>query len=35
LRDLEIHLYAFGSDGKVTAFRHVFDTAKHAEAQRI
>ncbi len=34
LQDLEVHVWTFGRDGKVTAFRHVFDTAKHAEAQR-
>jgi uncharacterized protein len=34
LQDLEIHLWTFGADGKVTQFRHVFDTAKHAEAWR-
>jgi ketosteroid isomerase-like protein len=34
IQDLEMHLWTFGPDGKVTAFRHVFDTAKHVEAQR-
>jgi uncharacterized protein len=34
LQDLEVHVWTFGADGKVAAFRHVFDTAKHAEAQR-
>jgi uncharacterized protein len=34
LQDLEIHLWTFNTDGKVVALRHVFDTAKHAEAQR-
>lgn len=30
--DEEIHLYEFGSDGKITAFRHFLDTAKAIEA---
>ena len=30
--DEEIHLYEFGSDGEVTAFRHFLDTAKAIEA---
>jgi ketosteroid isomerase-like protein len=32
LRDEEIHLWTFGSDGKVSAFRHYCDTAKHIAA---
>jgi ketosteroid isomerase-like protein len=32
LRDEEIHLMEFGSDGKMTAFRHFLDTAKAIEA---
>lgn len=31
-RDLEVHLWTFGADGKATEFRHVLDTAKHVEA---
>jgi ketosteroid isomerase-like protein len=31
-RDEEIHLWSFGGDGRVTAFRHFVDTAKHVEA---
>ena len=30
----EIHLWRFGSDGKVVRFRHGVDSAKHAEAYR-
>ena len=32
IRDEEIHLWTFGEDGKITAFRHVTDTAKHVAA---
>jgi hypothetical protein len=32
VRDEEIHLWQFGSDGKVTAYRHFLDTAKTIEA---
>lgn len=32
VRDEEIHLYEFDSEGKVTAFRHFLDTAKAIEA---
>jgi ketosteroid isomerase-like protein len=32
IHDEEIHLYEFGPDGKVTAFRHFLDTAKNIEA---
>jgi uncharacterized protein len=32
IRDLEAHVWSFGPDGRVTAFRHVVDTAKHVEA---
>jgi len=31
IRDLEMHLWTFGSDGKVKAFRHVCDTLQFAE----
>ena len=31
-RDVEIHLWSFGADGRVTAFRHFVDTVKHVEA---
>jgi ketosteroid isomerase-like protein len=31
-RDDEIHLWSFDADGRVTAFRHFVDTAKHVEA---
>lgn len=31
-RDLEVHLWTFGPSGRVTEFRHVIDTAKHAAA---
>ena len=31
-QDEEIHLFTFGADGKVTAFRHWMDTLKHVEA---
>lgn len=34
LQDLEVHVWTFNADGKIAALRHVFDTAKHAEAQR-
>lgn len=32
--DVELHLWTFGSDGKVTALRHFLDTAQHAAAIR-
>ena len=32
LRDEELHLWTFGSDGKVARFRHYIDTAKHLHA---
>jgi ketosteroid isomerase-like protein len=32
VRDEEIHLMEFGSDGKMTAYRHFLDTAKAIEA---
>jgi hypothetical protein len=32
VRDEELHLWRFGSDHKVTAFRHYVDTAKHIAA---
>ena len=31
-RDEEIHLWTFNPDGKVSRFRHYFDTAKHIAA---
>jgi ketosteroid isomerase-like protein len=31
-RDDEIHLWSFAADGRVAAFRHFVDTAKHVEA---
>jgi uncharacterized protein len=34
LQDVEVHVWTFGADSKVVDFRHVFDTAKHLEAQR-
>jgi hypothetical protein len=30
--DLEAHLWTFGADGKVTAFRHLADTRQHGWA---
>ena len=32
--DDELHLWTFGADGKVTAFRHYIDTARHIAAHR-
>lgn len=32
VRDEEVHLYEFDSDGKVSAFRHFLDTVKAIEA---
>jgi len=32
VRDLEVHLWTFGADGKVTRFRHVVDTQQFALA---
>ena len=32
IQDDEIHLFRFDGQGKVAAFRHFFDTFKHAEA---
>lgn len=32
VRDEELHLWSFGSDGRVTRFRHYVDTAKHIAA---
>ena len=32
LRDEELHLWTFGPDGRVVAFRHYVDTAKHIRA---
>jgi len=34
VRDEELHLWTFGEDGKVTAFRHVADTAQHIAAYK-
>lgn len=34
VKDLEMHLWTFGPDGKVTAFRHIVDTAQHIAAYR-
>lgn len=34
IKDEELHLWTFGEDGKVTAFRHVVDTAQHVAAVR-
>ena len=31
-RDVEVHVWSFGADGRVREFRHVVDTAKHVEA---
>jgi ketosteroid isomerase-like protein len=33
-QDEEIHLWTFGSDGKVTGMRHYLDTAKHIKAAK-
>src|SRR5689334_22874942 len=32
VRDEELHLWTFGPDGRVVAFRHYVDTAKHIRA---
>ena len=34
IEDEELHLWTFGPDGKVAAFRHVADTAVHVAALR-
>jgi len=34
IRDLEMHLWTFGPDGLVTAFRHLVDTHQFAQATR-
>lgn len=34
VRDLELHHWRFGADGKVHAFRHVVDTHQHLLAAR-
>lgn len=34
LRDEELHLWTFGSDGKVVRMRHYVDTAKHISTAR-
>ena len=31
-RDVDVHLWSFGADGRVKVFRHVVDTVKHVEA---
>jgi ketosteroid isomerase-like protein len=33
-RDEELHLWGFGSDGKINRMRHYVDTAKHIAAER-
>jgi len=35
VRDEELHLWTFGSDGKVTRFRHYVDTAKHIAGAKL
>lgn len=32
VQDLEMHLWTFGDDGRVAAFRHICDTRQHAAA---
>lgn len=32
IRDEELHLWTFNADGKIAAFRHIADTAKHIAA---
>lgn len=34
IRDLEVHLWTFGADGKVVRFRHFADTHQHLLAYR-
>jgi ketosteroid isomerase-like protein len=34
IRDLELHLWTFGADGKVTRFKHLVDTHQHFLAWR-
>jgi ketosteroid isomerase-like protein len=34
IRDLEMHLWTFGPDGRVTGFRHFVDTQQWAQATR-
>lgn len=34
VRDEEIHLYEFDSEGRVTSFRHFLDTKKYIEAHQ-
>lgn len=34
VEDSEIHLWTFGTDGKIVALRHFLDTLQHAEANR-
>lgn len=31
-KDYEVHVWTFGADGKVSAFRHVVDTRQHHKA---
>ncbi len=35
LRDEEIHLWTFNTDGKVSGLRHYIDTAKHIAAWKL
>jgi ketosteroid isomerase-like protein len=32
LRDVDVHPWSFGPDGRVTEFRHFVDSVKHVEA---
>ena len=32
INDIEVHVWTFGDDGKVTAFRHMVDTIAHRAA---
>jgi ketosteroid isomerase-like protein len=34
ISDEEVHLWTFGTDGKVTSFHHVVDTAQHIAAYK-
>jgi ketosteroid isomerase-like protein len=34
-RDEELHLWTFGTDGKVVRLRHYLDTAKHMRAAGV
>jgi uncharacterized protein len=35
IRDLEMHLWTYGADGRVSRFRHLVDTLQLAEAARV